>query len=135
MDDAVDSRSRTERPLWRDVPRGRRRLPDPVRGSAVRAGLIASVTLVVAMVALMAVVAGTWFAGPAVLTAIVATVVTTWAMVDVLVTRQTWAQRAGVVSSPSSAVRESRRQRRRAAREAERADLHGAGHGRLIPRA
>lgn len=135
MEDAVDSRSRPDAgSLWREVPRGRRRLPDPVRGSAVRAGLIAALTLVSAMVAVMAVVGGTWFVGPAVLTAIVATVVTTWAFVDVLVTRQAWAQRAGVVSSPSSAARAGRRQRRREERAA-RAAGPGPGAGRrLIPR-
>ncbi len=94
--------------LWREAPRGRRRLPDPVRAAAVRAGLAVALTLVVAMVALMAAVDGTWLVGPAVLTAIVCSVATTWALVDVLVTRQAWLQRAGVVSSPSSAERAGR---------------------------
>lgn len=131
MEDAVDGRSRPDAgSLWWEA-RGRRRLPDPVRRSAVRAGLIGALTLVAAMVALMSVIAETWFVGPAVLTAIVATVVTTWAFVDVLVTRQAWAQRAGVVSSPSSAARPGRRRRD----HEERAAGVGAGPGRLIPRA
>src|SRR5438309_11212622 len=48
------------RPLWVDEPVGTPRLPEPVRNSAVRAGLIVAVTLIEAVVALLATVAGVW---------------------------------------------------------------------------
>jgi hypothetical protein len=88
--------------LWVEAPRGTRRLPDPVRAAAVRAGLSAAVTLVAAMVAAMAALDGTWLVAPAMLLATACAVVGAWTLVDVLVTRQSWRQRAGVVSSPSS---------------------------------
>ncbi len=107
------------RPLWVEEPVGRPRLPDPVRESAVRAGLIVSVTLIEAVVAALAAMAEVWLAAPALLCTVVSTVVATWAVVDVWVTRQVWNQRHGVVSSPSSTARAQRRERR-AARRAQR---------------
>lgn len=111
------------RELWVEDPVGRRRLPDPVRTAAVRAGLIAAVTLIQAVAAYLFTLAGSWLAFPLVLSSVGSTVVATWAVLDVWVTRQVWKQRYGVVSEPSSTARQLRRERRlarRAAREAER---------------
>ncbi|MDX6348902.1 MAG: hypothetical protein QOF84_3692, partial [Streptomyces sp.] len=49
------------------------------------------------------------------------TVVATWSVLDVWITRQVWNQRNGVVSSPSSAARALRRERRQAHRRDRRA--------------
>jgi hypothetical protein len=106
------------RPLWVEEPARRRRLPDPVRTSAVRAVLIVAVTLIQAMVAFLGTMAGSWLAFPMVLSSVASTVVATWAALDVWVTRQVWNQRHGVVSAPSSTARALRRERRRARRHA-----------------
>ncbi|MFC5853200.1 hypothetical protein ACFPZI_15610 [Streptomyces chlorus] len=110
------------RPLWREEPAKRRRLPDPVRTAAVRAVLIISVTLIQAMVAFLCTLAGSWLAFPMVLSSVASTVVATWAALDVWVTRQVWNQRNGVVSAPSSTARALRRERRRARRQAQAAE-------------
>ncbi|MGW0878536.1 hypothetical protein [Streptomyces sp. NPDC002671] len=110
------------RPLWVEEPARRRRLPDPVRTAAVRAVLITSVTLIQAMVAFLCTMAGSWLAFPMVISSVVSTVVATWAVVDVWVTRQVWNQRYGVVSEPSSTARALRRERR-ARRHQERSAL------------
>ncbi|MFD5271257.1 hypothetical protein [Streptomyces sp. NPDC058335] len=115
--------SRTEqeravyRPLWVEEPARRRRLPDPVRRSAVRAVLFIAVTLLQAMVALLCTLAGSWLAFPMVISSVVSTVVATWGALDVWVTRQVWNQRNGVVSTPSSTARALRRERRRTRRQ------------------
>ncbi|GGX93151.1 hypothetical protein [Streptomyces minutiscleroticus] len=112
------------RPLWIEEPARRRRLPDPVRTSAVRAVLIIAVTLIQAVVAFLCTMAGSWLAFPMVVSSVVSTVVATWGVLDVWVTRQVWNQRNGVVSEPSSTARALRRERRvarRRARAAERA--------------
>ncbi|QOV39715.1 hypothetical protein IM697_15750 [Streptomyces ferrugineus] len=112
------------RPLWVEEPARRRRMPDPVRRSAVRAVLIIAVTLIQAMVAFLCTLAGSWLAFPMVISSVVSTVVATWGALDVWVTRQVWNQRNGVVSAPSSTARSLRRERRRTrqqVREAERA--------------
>ncbi|MEV5546837.1 hypothetical protein AB0L35_12030 [Streptomyces sp. NPDC052309] len=106
------------RPLWKEEPARRRRLPDPVRTAAVRAVLIVAVTLIQAMVAFLCTLAGSWLAFPMVIGSIAGTVVATWAVLDVWVTRQVWNQRHGVVSMPSSTARALRRERRRARRQA-----------------
>ncbi|MFJ6299403.1 hypothetical protein ACIQJX_39445 [Streptomyces griseoviridis] len=106
------------RPLWVEEPASRRRMPDPVRTSAVRAVLIIAVTLILAMVAFLCTMAGVWLAFPMVLSSIAGTVVATWGALDVWVTRQVWNQRNGVVSAPSSTARALRRERRRARRQA-----------------
>ncbi|MDO0928697.1 hypothetical protein QQY24_25990 [Streptomyces sp. TG1A-8] len=108
------------RPLWVEEPARRRRLPDPVRTAAVRAVLIVSVTLIQAMVAFLCTMAGSWLAFPMVISSVASTVVATWGVVDVWVTRQVWSQRHGVVSEPSSTARSLRRERR-ARRRQERA--------------
>ena len=114
-----------------------RRMPDPVRRSAVRAVLIIALTLIQAMVAFLCTLAGSWLAFPMVISSVVSTVVATWGALDVWVTRQVWNQRNGVVSAPSSTARSLRRERRRArqlAREAERAQERigrRGGTGRL----
>lgn len=105
------------RPLWVDEPATRRRLPDPVRRSAVRAVIIIAVTLIQAMVAFLCTLAGSWLAFPMMLSGVVSTVVATWGALDVWVTRQVWNQRNGVVSTPSSTARALRRERRRARRQ------------------
>ncbi|KOV62853.1 hypothetical protein [Streptomyces sp. MMG1121] len=110
------------RPLWIEEPARRHPMPDPVRTAAVRALLIISVTLIQAMVAFLCTMAGSWLAFPMVISSVVSTVVATWAVVDVWVTRQVWSQRYGVVSEPSSTARALRRERR-ARRRRERAAL------------
>ncbi|MEW2511879.1 hypothetical protein [Streptomyces sp. NPDC046870] len=125
------------RPLWIEEPARRHPLPDPVRTAAVRAVLVIAVTLIQAMVAFLCTLAGSWLAFPMVISGVVSTVVATWAVVDVWVTRQVWNQRYGVVSEPSStarALRRERRARRRqervSAREQDRIRRTG-GAGRL----
>ncbi|GGT47430.1 hypothetical protein GCM10014713_46940 [Streptomyces purpureus] len=93
-------------------------MPDPVRTAAVRAVLLTAVTLIQAMVAFFASLTGSWLAFPMVLSSVASTVVATWGVLDVWVTRQVWNQRHGVVSAPSSTARQLRRERRRARREA-----------------
>lgn len=125
-EDGEDSAAREQpyqyRPLWVEEPARRRRLPDPVRTSAVRAVLIIAVTLVQAMVAFLCTMAGSWLAFPMVLSSVASTVVATWGALDVWVTRQVWNQRNGVVSTPSSTARALRRERRRARRQARAAE-------------
>jgi len=106
------------RPLWVEEPARRRRLPDPVRTAAVRAVLIIAVTLIQAVIAFLCTLAESWLAFPMVLSSLVSTVVATWGVLDVWVTRQVWNQRNGVVSVPSSTARALRRERRRARRQA-----------------
>ncbi|MEU1032270.1 hypothetical protein ABZ402_26785 [Streptomyces mirabilis] len=106
------------RPLWIEEPARRRRLPDPVRTSAVRAVLIIAVTLIQAVIAFLSTLGESWLAFPMVLSSVASTVVATWAALDVWVTRQVWNQRNGVVSEPSSTARTLRRERRRARRQA-----------------
>ncbi|MGW0338099.1 hypothetical protein ACWD0J_41045, partial [Streptomyces sp. NPDC003011] len=130
---AVDGRARSgegraaqerayDRPLWVEEPARRRRLPDPVRTSAVRAVLIIAVTLIQAMVAFLCTMAGSWLAFPMVLSSVASTVVATWGALDVWVTRQVWNQRHGVVSTPSSTARALRRERRKERRQARAAE-------------
>jgi hypothetical protein len=61
--------------------------------------------------------AESWLAFPMVISSVVSTVLATWAVLDVWVTRQVWNQRNGVVSAPSSTARALRRERRRARRQ------------------
>ncbi|MFJ3902423.1 hypothetical protein [Streptomyces sp. NPDC090025] len=103
--------ARPVRQLWVDDDRGRRRMPDPVRRAAVRALLITSVTLIQGMVAFLCSVTGSWLAFPLTVTAVASTVVATWSVLDVWITRQVWRQRHGVVSQPSSVARGSRHER------------------------
>ncbi|OWA03304.1 hypothetical protein B9W64_31025 [Streptomyces sp. CS159] len=110
------------RPLWSEEPARRRRMPDPVRTAAVRAVLVVAVTLILAMVAFLCTLAESWLAFPMVLASVAGTVVATWGVLDVWVTRQVWNQRHGVVSAPSSTARAVRRERRRARRQARAAD-------------
>lgn len=112
--------------LWVEEPAGRRRMPDPVRRSAVRAVLIMSLTIIQAMVAFLCTLAGSWPAFPMVLSSVGSTVVATWSVLDVWVTRQVWKQRNGVVSVPSSSARQLRRERRRARRAARAAQRDDA---------
>ncbi|MFD9814603.1 hypothetical protein [Streptomyces sp. NPDC059080] len=109
------------RPLWQEEPAARRRMADPVRTAAVRAVIIVALTLIQAMTAFLATLAGSWLAFPAVISTVASTVVATWAVLDVWVTRQVWVQRYGVQSQPSSTARQLRRERRRARREERRA--------------
>ncbi|AYN43944.1 hypothetical protein D9753_29865 [Streptomyces dangxiongensis] len=111
-----------DRPLWVEEPARRHPTPDPVRRAAVRAVLVISVTLIQAMVAFLCAMAGSWPAFPMVISSVASTVVATWAVVDVWVTRQVWNQRHGVVSEPSSTARALRRERR-ARRRQERTAL------------
>lgn len=110
------------RSLWIEEPARRRRLPDPVRSSAVRAVLIIAVTLLQAVVAFLCTMAGSRVAFPMLISSVVSIVVATWGVLDVWVTRQVWKQRNGVVSAPSSTARALRRERRRARRQARAAE-------------
>ncbi|MET9484081.1 hypothetical protein [Streptomyces sp. NPDC006638] len=118
------------RQLWVEEPALRYRMPDPVRRAAVRAVIIAAVTLIQAMIAFLGTLSASWLAFPMVISSVASTVVATWSVLDVWVTRQVWNQRNGVVSVPSSTARQLRRERRRArrtarssARDAERAGV------------
>ncbi|MFI5803861.1 hypothetical protein [Streptomyces sp. NPDC051561] len=113
-----DSDMPAARQLWVEEPAVRWRLPDPVRTSAVRAVVIASLTLIQAMVAYLFSLTGSWLAFPMVLSSVASTVAATWGVLDVWVTRQVWNQRNGVVSVPSSTARQLRRERRLARRSA-----------------
>ncbi len=113
------------RPLWQEEPAARPRMADPVRTAAVRAVIIVAITLIQAMVAFLCTLAGSWFAFPAVLSTVASTVVATWGVLDVWVTRQVWVQRNGVQSQPSSTARELRRERRQARRRERRASREG----------
>ncbi|MER5812615.1 hypothetical protein ABT143_31270 [Streptomyces sp. NPDC002033] len=97
------------RGLWVEEPARRYRMPDPVRGSAVRALLVVAVTLTEATITFFLAVTGSWLALPLVLIGIAGTVVATWAVLDVWITRQMWSQRHGVLSEPSSAAGPRRR--------------------------
>jgi hypothetical protein len=119
-----DIPARRRHSLWAEEPGRTPRMPDPVRNAAVRAVLIVSVTMIQAVIAILGAAGQSWVAAPAMLFTIVSTVVATWSVLDVWVTRQVWNQRNGVVSSPSSAARALRREKRRehrAARAAARA--------------
>ncbi|MFE9932900.1 hypothetical protein [Streptomyces sp. NPDC005533] len=116
------------RGLWVEEPARRLRMPDPVRTSAVRAVVIVAVTLIQATITFFLTLTGSWLALPMALCAIAGTIVATWGVLDVWITRQTWNQRYGVLSEPSSTARRHRREARRAAR-----GPRGAAPGR-IPR-
>ncbi|WSX95222.1 hypothetical protein OG464_04745 [Streptomyces sp. NBC_00890] len=129
----VSARERADIPrqqLWVEEPATRRRMPDPVRTAAVRAVLVMSLTMILAMVAFLTALAGSWLSFPMVLSGVASTVVATWAVLDVWVTRQVWNQRNGVLSEPSSSARALRRERRRARREARAAQRDAARIGR-----
>nr|WP_223206451.1 hypothetical protein [Streptomyces xanthii] len=117
------------RELWVEEPAARRRMPDPVRTAAVRAVLIVALTLIQAVIAVLCTLADSWLAFPMVLSSVGSTVVATWGVLDVWVTRQVWNQRNGVVSAPASTARQLRRERRRARRAARRAPENIRGHG------
>ncbi|MFB7919131.1 hypothetical protein [Streptomyces sp. NPDC056061] len=128
------------RQLWVEEPAARWRMPDPVRTAAVRAVIIMSLTIIQAVVAFLCTLAESWLAFPMVLSSVGSTVVATWAVLDVWITRQVWNQRNGVVSSPSSSARQLRRERRRArraARSARRAEarIRRRGTGSSLSRA
>ncbi|GGV11043.1 hypothetical protein GCM10010275_60090 [Streptomyces litmocidini] len=101
----MEHEARSARQLWVEEERGRRRMPDPVRDAAVRAVMITSVTLIQAVVAFLCTVAGAWPAFPVTITAVASTIVATWSVLDIWITRQVWRQRNGVVSEPSSTAR------------------------------
>ncbi|QES04981.1 hypothetical protein DEJ44_04740 [Streptomyces venezuelae] len=115
-DRAMEHESRSARQLWVEDERARQRMPDPVRTAAVRAVMITSVTLVQAVVAFFCTVSGSWLAFPVTVSAVVFTVVATWSVLDVWITRQVWRQRNGVVSEPSSTARPPLRAKRDAGR-------------------
>lgn len=119
------------RGLWVEEPARRRRMPDSVRTSAVRAVLIVAVTLTQATITFFLTLTGSWLALPMGLGAIAGTIVATWGVLDVWITRQTWNQRYGVLSEPSSTARSRRQEARRASRAAREARKAAAGR---IPR-
>ncbi|WP_078966151.1 hypothetical protein [Streptomyces sp. WM6378] len=118
----IEGMSVEQQPLWVEEPAVRPRLPDPVRIAAVRAVIIVAATLIQAMVAVLCTLAGAWLAFPMVLSSVGSTVLATWGVLDVWVTRQVWNQRNGVVSTPSSTARKLRKERRRARRAARTAE-------------
>ncbi|MER5935271.1 hypothetical protein [Streptomyces sp. NPDC002054] len=91
--------------LWVAEPAARPRMPDPVRTAAVRAVLIVAVTLTLATITFFLALTGSWLALPMVLISVAGTIVGTWGVLDVWITRQMWKQRYGVVSVPSSTAR------------------------------
>lgn len=117
---SADGFTGVTRGLWVEEPAVRYRMPDPVRRVAVRSVIIMSVTLIQAMIAFLSTLAGSWLAFPMVISSVASTVVATWGVLDVWVTRQVWNQRHGVVSVPSSTARQLRRDRRRARSAARR---------------
>ncbi|UPT40745.1 hypothetical protein OH828_32815 [Streptomyces anulatus] len=119
--------ARVPRQLWVEEPASKRRMPDAVRTAAVRAVLIMSLTIIQAMVAFLSTLTGSWLAFPMVLSSVASTVVATWSVLDVWVTRQVWNQRNGVVSVPSSSARQIRRERRRSRRAERAAERDGTG--------
>jgi hypothetical protein len=104
--------------VWTEDPVGTPRMPDPVRAAAVRAVLILSVAVILVVISVLLAAGHSWLSAPALISAVFTSVVATWAVLDVWVTRQVWNQRNGVVSSPSSAARALRRERRREHRAA-----------------
>ncbi|MFJ9625811.1 hypothetical protein [Streptomyces sp. NPDC101181] len=121
--------ARVPRQLWVEEAASKRRMPDAVRTAAVRAVLIMSLTIIQAMVAFLSTLTGSWLAFPMVLSSVASTVVATWAVLDVWVTRQVWNQRHGVVSVPSSTARRIRRERRRSRRAERAAQRDGTSGG------
>jgi len=117
--------------VWVEEPVGTERLPEPVRTAAVRAVLIGSLALIAAVIELLLVAGHSWLTAPMMLVTILISVVATWAVLDVWVTRQVWTQRDGVVSSPSSAARARRKERRRARRAARGARQGGGGRSHI----
>ncbi|MFJ8312020.1 MULTISPECIES: hypothetical protein [unclassified Streptomyces] len=115
-----------QQPLWVEEVAVRPRLPDPIRTAAVRAVIIVAATLMQAVVAFLCTVAGSWLAFPMVMSSVGSTVLATWGVLDVWVTRQVWNQRNGVVSMPNSTARRLRRERRRARRSPRAAERAGA---------
>ncbi|WP_405578269.1 hypothetical protein [Streptomyces sp. NBC_01190] len=114
----MDFEGQDSQSVWEDEAVGTPRLPDPVRDAAVRAALVGSFALVGAVIEVLLAAGHSWLSAPMMLFTVLACVVATWAVLDVWVTRQVWNQRNGVVSSPSSAARALRRERRRARRSA-----------------
>ena len=78
---------RHHKPLWVEEPARRFRMPDAVRTAAVRAMIIVAVTLIQAMIAFLCTLADSWLAFPMVLSSVASTVVATWSVLDVWVTR------------------------------------------------
>ncbi|MCX4979603.1 hypothetical protein [Streptomyces sp. NBC_00572] len=62
-------------------------------------------TLIQGVVAFFSSLTGSWLAFPVTVSAVVSTVVATWSVLDIWITRQVWRQRNGVVSQPSSTAR------------------------------
>ncbi|MEU9296299.1 MULTISPECIES: hypothetical protein [Streptomyces] len=122
----MEHEARSARQLWVDEERGRRRMPDPVRTAAVRAVMITSVTIIQAVVAFLCSLAGSWLAFPVTVSAVVFTVVATWSVLDVWITRQVWRQRNGVVSEPSSTARRPLREKHDEGRQPGAASLSEA---------
>ncbi|MFF2654928.1 hypothetical protein [Streptomyces sp. NPDC058045] len=122
MTGTADRQVPEQQRLWVEDPVPRRRMPDPVRTAAVRAVIIVALTLTQAVTAFLCTLAGSWLAFPMVLSSVASTVVATWGVLDVWITRQVWNQRHGVVSAPSSTARSLRRERRRARRAARAAE-------------
>jgi hypothetical protein len=91
----------------------RPRMPDPVRKAAVRAVIVIALTLIQLKIALLCALASSWLAYPMLLSTVASTVVATWSVLDIWVTRQVWRQRHGVVSVPSSVARDRHRPRPR----------------------
>lgn len=112
--------------LWVEAPGGRRRLPDPVRDAAVRAGLAVALTLFFVTVAVIGLMGGTWLAVPAFLVTVVSTVLSTWAVLDVWVTRQVYLQQ----HEPAARPGESARSARSAVRSSEHRSGSSASAGR-----
>lgn len=103
------------RTVWVEETARRPRMADPVRAAAVRAVIVSALALTLAQIGLLLAVGHSWLSAPVLLFAVLTSVVATWSVLDVWVTRQVWNQRGGVLSSPSSAARARRGDPRRRA--------------------
>jgi hypothetical protein len=101
------------RTVWVEEAARRPRMADPVRSAAVRAVILSAIALPLAQIGLLLAVGHSWLSAPVLLFAVLTSVVATWSVLDVWVTRQVWNQRGGVLSSPSSAARARRGDSRR----------------------
>jgi hypothetical protein len=82
------------RPIGRPLPtrRHRRRMPDEVRNSVVRAVLVFAFTLLGGITVYLSLYAGSWFSAPALLYTLIMVVVSVWAVLEIFVARQIHAE-------------------------------------------
>ncbi|WP_240796189.1 hypothetical protein [Streptomyces sp. RFCAC02] len=64
-----------------------------------------ALTLTQLVIVLLCTLAGSWLVLPMLVCTLASSVVATWSVLDIWITRQQWRQRHGVVSVPSSVAR------------------------------